>query len=200
MKCSRCQQENQPDHKFCLECGTPLQRASASVQPTLSYAGLQHSLTEAREQQTATSEILRVISQSQTDVQPVFDAIVRNAVQLCGALRGAVYRVENGMIHFVAHHNFTPEGLEARRRAFPQPLSAPGDPMARMTAEGQVARTSDSEVDAAIDPESRSHWGTATRTHSRTITSRYSRPSPIKPSSRSRTCGCSRSWRGRIGR
>ena len=47
-------------------------------------------LTEALEQQTATSEILRVISQSQTDVQPVFDTIAGAAQKLCNASSGLV--------------------------------------------------------------------------------------------------------------
>jgi hypothetical protein len=46
-------------------------------------------LAEAREQQAATSEILRVISSSPTDVQPVFDAIVRSAVRLCDGVIGS---------------------------------------------------------------------------------------------------------------
>src|SRR5262249_37761313 len=56
-------------------------------------------LNDALEQQTATSEILRTISQSQTDVQPVFEVIVRNAVELCSAAQGGAYRIEGDLIH-----------------------------------------------------------------------------------------------------
>src|SRR5262249_42327767 len=68
-------------------------------------------LTETVEQQTATSEILRVISSSPTDVQPVFDAIVQSAVRLCGGLYGFVGRFDGDQIFAAAHHNYTPEAL-----------------------------------------------------------------------------------------
>ena len=76
-------------------------------------------LTEALEQQTATSEILRVISSSPTDVHPVFETILRSAVQLSGARRGAVYRFDGDVIHLVAHHNMNPEALASLQRAYP---------------------------------------------------------------------------------
>jgi GAF domain-containing protein len=81
-------------------------------------------VTEALEQQTATAEILRVISQSQTNVQPVFDTIVRNAVRLCGASHGGVYRFDGELVHFVAHEGYTPEQLEHWRRQWPRPVTA----------------------------------------------------------------------------
>jgi GAF domain-containing protein len=80
-------------------------------------------ITEALEQQTATSEILRVISRSQTDVQPVFDTIVRSAVKLCNGLFGALFQFDGEQIHHVAQHNNTPEALEAAHRVYPAPLS-----------------------------------------------------------------------------
>jgi hypothetical protein len=67
----------------------------------------------ALDQQTATSEILRVISQSPTEVQPVFDAIVRSAVPLCDAMLGAVFRFDGELMHLAASHNYTPEALQA---------------------------------------------------------------------------------------
>src|SRR4029453_14262050 len=78
-----------------------------------------HELTESLEQQTATGEILRVISSSPTDVQPVFDTIALAVLRLCGAELCQVFRVEAGMLHFVGSQGHTPEGPAAPPRAFP---------------------------------------------------------------------------------
>jgi Double zinc ribbon len=75
MKCPRCQQENPPQAKFCLECGVPIDGATASpkwyADPQGENEGLRRSLGEAHAQvseasarATATSDILRVISSS----------------------------------------------------------------------------------------------------------------------------------------
>src|SRR5438552_4563751 len=76
--------------------------------------------TEALEQQTATSEILRVISSSPTDAQPVFDTIAESAVRLCDGLLSGVYRFDGDLVHFVAHCNWTGEGLETAHRMYPR--------------------------------------------------------------------------------
>src|SRR5207253_3152934 len=75
-------------------------------------------LTEALEQQTATANILRVISSSPTDVQPVFDTIVRSAKQLCNARFGVLHRFDGEQLHLAAH-DVTAEVLEVLRRAYP---------------------------------------------------------------------------------
>jgi signal transduction histidine kinase len=95
-------------------------------------------LTEALDRQTATAEILRVISQSQTEVQPVFDAIVRNAVRLCGASHGGVYRFDGELVHPVAHDGYTPEQLEHWRRQWPRPVTAAGVASRAITTRGPV--------------------------------------------------------------
>ena len=76
-------------------------------------------LGEALEQQTATGEILSVISSSPTNTQPVFDAIVRSSVKLCDGMFGAVFLLREGLVHLVAQHNLPPEALEATRQLFP---------------------------------------------------------------------------------
>src|SRR6266487_1046549 len=81
-------------------------------------------VTESLEQQTATSEILRVISESPTEAQPVFETIVRNAVRLCGGQHGGVYRFDGQLVHSVAHDGFTPGELEAWRKTWPRPVTA----------------------------------------------------------------------------
>ena len=105
-------------------------------------------LTEALEQQTATSEILRVISGSPTDVQPVFDTIVRSAVSLCGGMFGTAHRFDGKLVHLTAHWNCTPEVLDALQRAFPMP------PDRRMMSGRAILTTSVVHVeDLQADPE-----------------------------------------------
>src|SRR6516225_9782492 len=66
---------------------------------------------EAREQQRATAEILRVIRNSPADVQPVFETIVRSAVSLCGSLYANVFRFDGELLHFVAFQNMPPSAV-----------------------------------------------------------------------------------------
>jgi GAF domain-containing protein len=80
-------------------------------------------LTESLEQQTATSEILRVISRSPTDLEPVYNAIAKSAVRLCGALMCCVLRFDGDLMHLVAQHNLGLEGLEVFQRTYPLPPS-----------------------------------------------------------------------------
>jgi adenylate cyclase len=76
-------------------------------------------LAEARDQRRATSEILRVIADSRTDAQPVFDTIVRSAVSLCGSLFANVFRFDGELLHFAASHNVGPSYVELLRAKYP---------------------------------------------------------------------------------
>jgi len=78
-------------------------------------------LTEALEQQTATSEILGVIASSPTDLQPVFNAIVGSAARLCDATFAALHRFDGQVVTFDAHHGMSKSELEESRRRFPRP-------------------------------------------------------------------------------
>src|SRR4029434_3672743 len=64
---------------------------------------------EALEQQTATADILKVISSSPTDVQPVFDAVAENAARLCESFDSSIWRQEGDQLRLVAHHGALPQ-------------------------------------------------------------------------------------------
>jgi GAF domain-containing protein len=116
-------------------------------------------LSASLEQQTATSEVLRVISSSQGELQPVFEAMLANAVRLCEAKFGVLYRYEG--------HLFHPEALVGA----PQPLvefhqrrgafeTVPGTPLHRLWQTREVVHTADD----AGSPSSSARFGGA-RSH-----------------------------------
>jgi GAF domain-containing protein len=87
-------------------------------------------LTESLEQQTATSEVLRAISGSPGDLQPVFAAMLENAVRICDAKFGNIYRWDGDRLRLVAAHN-TPRAFVEHRDRSPRPRH-PSDPVSRM--------------------------------------------------------------------
>ena len=80
-------------------------------------------LTEALEQQTATSDVLRVISSSPTNVQPVFDAIAESAVRLCDGQFSFVLRFDGKVMDFASCCGLSAEGLDAFHSILPMPAS-----------------------------------------------------------------------------
>jgi hypothetical protein len=70
-------------------------------------------LTEALEQQTATSDVLKVVSSSPGDLEPVFSTMLENAVSICGATFGNIYRRDGEVFRIVASHKAPPAFVEA---------------------------------------------------------------------------------------
>src|SRR5215472_10891732 len=108
----RSRVSSKPDKGRSPEAQTPEPRDAPTVRRRSSAAGqetevarLTRDRDEAREQQKATAEILRMIRNSPADVQPVFETIVRSAVSLCGSLYANVFRFDGELLHFVASHN-----------------------------------------------------------------------------------------------
>jgi GAF domain-containing protein len=103
---------------------------------------LLNELRDSLDQQTATSQVLGVISSSPTDVQPVFDAIASSSVNLCGAGYCIVYSFDGEMISVVAHHNLDRIALDALRRIWPMAPDARAL-IGRTILERQVLHVSD---------------------------------------------------------
>src|SRR4051812_17417523 len=94
--------------------GTRIKRRSVS--------GPSKDLEEAREQQAATAEILKVIASSPSDVQPVFDAIAAGANTLIGGFSSAVFRFVNGIQHLAAFTSTNTASDQALKASFPRPM------------------------------------------------------------------------------
>src|SRR5262249_39830442 len=152
MKCPRCQQENRPNAKFCDECGTRLKAVGTNDPPAPSYAEVTSRLKEALEQQTATSEILRVISQSPTDLQPVFDTIVRSAVRLCDGLFGGASNFDGGLVHPPAFYNSAPGAVRRGGPLHPWPPGR-GQPWGRAILTRSVVHIPDVLADPDYTPD-----------------------------------------------
>jgi GAF domain-containing protein len=115
---------------------TPTQPKSSAV------SAPSEELKEAREQQVATAEILKVIASSPDDVQPVFEAIVTNAARLIGGFSAGVYRFVDDFIHLAAITTVSPAGDEVIRVNFPRLI---GDDHFRTVKAGEVVEVADTE-------------------------------------------------------
>ena len=117
-------------------------RSSSGAGQETKIARLARELNEAVEQQTATAEILRVISSSPGDLQPVFDAILENATRICEAKFGNLWLREGDKFRIVAMYGGSPE---YREYLFAEPLVVPDpqDAVSRVVSDREVIQIDD---------------------------------------------------------
>jgi GAF domain-containing protein len=123
-------------------------------------ARLLNELRESLQQQTATADVLKVISSSPGKLKPVFRAMLENAVHICGAGFGAMFRIENGEFEPVALHN-VPEVLERHLTARGRIKPRPGSTMERVMRTKNVVHVSDLWQDADGPENPASKYGSA---------------------------------------
>ena len=110
-------------------------------------ARLLNELRESLEQQTATSEVLKVISSSQGDLDPVFQAMLENAVRICDASFGMLFRVKDGLVSAAAMVGVPPQFAEFWRRGPQRP--GPRTALGRVVEEKQTVHIADVRTEAA---------------------------------------------------
>ena len=106
----------------------------------------QRALAESLEQQTATNDVLGVISRSPANLQPVFEMIAERSVPLCDAEFSVVFRFDGASIHLVAQHGLSRVGYEAMAHSYPMP-PGPSSTTSRAVMSGKVEQIPDVLVD-----------------------------------------------------
>src|SRR5262252_7512687 len=127
--------------------GTVRPRGSSVTGLEAKAARLASELSESLEQQTATSEVLRVISSSQGELEPVFQATLEKAVRICEAKFGNVYRWDGDALSLVASHNTPLSLIENRRRAPFRPSRK--TPFGRVLSEQKTVHVVDAAAEEA---------------------------------------------------
>jgi transcriptional regulator with GAF, ATPase, and Fis domain len=106
---------------------------------------LTRELDEAREQQAATSEVLRALSQSEFQLQSVLQSVAESAARLCRSDGAMIFQLQDGVYRFAAGYSLLPEFLEIERRALISPGS--GTLIGRAAMTRKVARIDDALTD-----------------------------------------------------
>ena len=110
-------------------------------------------LSESLEQQTATSEVLQVISSSAGELKPVFETMLESAVRICGAKFGNLLLVEGDAFRHVALHGAPQAYLEERRRE-PVIRPRPGSDLDRIRSTKQIVHVADMQLGGPPPPRS----------------------------------------------
>ena len=109
-------------------------------------ARLLNELRESLQQQTATSEVLKVISSSPGELEPVFSAMLENATRICEAKFGNLFLYEGGVFRTAALYGAPPAWAEARRRVMVARDLHPDSPLARVTRTKKIAHIADAKT------------------------------------------------------
>jgi len=131
-----------------------VQNFAAQAVIAIENARLLNELRETLERQTATSEVLKVISGSPGDLQPVFQAMLENATRICSADSGTIYRYDGEKFHTEAMFGESPELMEYRRQRGPF-TPPPGIPLDRLLRTRDVVHSADDTLSSATSPAAR---------------------------------------------
>jgi GAF domain-containing protein len=135
-----------PKRRNAPEAG--VRRGSSATDRDAEVARLSHDLHEALEQQAATSEVLRIISSSAGDLNPVFQAMLENATRICEAKFGILWLREGDGFRSVVLHSLPPAYAEQRQRE-PVIRPGPGTGLGRVAKTKQVIHVADVRAEAA---------------------------------------------------